>query len=91
MAGFVQGVDREQVTLFPARLGEYVAEGNPVRAVTRLSMGLTSMGLASPTFNRLISAGPAIIRGLLKLYIYGNLNRGRRAGALSESASPTSK
>ncbi len=30
MAGFVQGVDREQVTLFPARLDEYVAEDNPV-------------------------------------------------------------
>jgi hypothetical protein len=27
MAGFVQGVDREQVTLFPARLDEY-----PMRA-----------------------------------------------------------
>jgi Transposase DDE domain len=33
MAGFVQGIDREQVTLFPARLDEYVAEDNPVRAV----------------------------------------------------------
>ena len=33
MAGFVQGVDREQVTLFPARLDEYMAEDNPVRAV----------------------------------------------------------
>ena len=29
MAGFVQGIDREQVTLFPARLAEYVAEENP--------------------------------------------------------------
>jgi hypothetical protein len=63
MAGFVQGVDREQVTLFPTRLDGYVAEDNPVRAVERLSTGLTSMGLASSTFNRLISAGPAIIRG----------------------------
>jgi hypothetical protein len=33
MAGFVQGVDREQVTLFPVRLDAYVAEDNPVRAV----------------------------------------------------------
>ena len=29
MAGFMQGVDREQVTLFPARLDEYAAEDNP--------------------------------------------------------------
>jgi transposase len=63
MAGFVQGVDREQVALFPARLDEYVAEDNPVRAVDDLSTGSISMGLASSTFNRLISAGPAIIRG----------------------------
>ena len=28
MAGFVQGVDREQVTLFPARLDEYGKRGH---------------------------------------------------------------
>jgi hypothetical protein len=39
MAGFVQGVDREQVTMFPARLDEYVAEDNPVRAVDGLDLG----------------------------------------------------
>jgi hypothetical protein len=33
MAGFVQGIDRDQVTLLPARLDEYVAEDNPVPAV----------------------------------------------------------
>ena len=31
MAGFVQGVDRGQSTLFPALLDDYVAEDNPVR------------------------------------------------------------
>ena len=33
MAGFVAGTDREQMTLFPARLDDYVSEDNPVRAV----------------------------------------------------------
>ena len=33
MAGFVEGIGREQSTLFPARLDDYVAEDNPVRAV----------------------------------------------------------
>ena len=33
MAGFVEGVDRGQSTLFPALLDDYVAEDNPVRAV----------------------------------------------------------
>jgi len=63
MAGFVQGVDREQVALFPARLEEYVAEDNPVRAVDAFVDGLDLDGLGFITFNRLISAGPAIIRG----------------------------
>ena len=33
MAGFVEGVVRGQVSLFPADLDDYVAEDNPVRAV----------------------------------------------------------
>ena len=33
MAGFVEGIDRSQSTLFPALLDDYVAEDNPVRAV----------------------------------------------------------
>ena len=33
MAGFVEGVNRQQITLFPARFDEYVGEDNPVRAV----------------------------------------------------------
>ena len=46
MAGFVVlGVDREQVTLFPARLDEYVAEDNPVRAVDAFVDGLDLDGL----------------------------------------------
>ena len=45
MVGFVQGVNREQVTLFPARLEEYVAEDNPVRAVVAFVDGLDLDGL----------------------------------------------
>jgi hypothetical protein len=45
MAGFVQGVDRERVTLFPARLDEYVAEDNPVRAVDVFVDGLEHVPL----------------------------------------------
>ena len=33
MAGFVEGIDRSQSTLFPAVLDDYVAEDNLVRAV----------------------------------------------------------
>ena len=40
MAGFVEGVDRGQSTLFPAMLDDYVAEDNPVRAVDVFVDGL---------------------------------------------------
>jgi hypothetical protein len=63
MAGFVQGVDREQVTLFPARLDEYVAEDNPVRAVDAWAWfhpGSTA-GLFSNSYAFLrLSARPAV-------------------------------
>ena len=35
MSGFIEGEDRNQATLFPERLDDYVAEDNPVRAVRR--------------------------------------------------------
>ncbi|HUS96022.1 MAG TPA: IS5/IS1182 family transposase, partial [Hyphomicrobiaceae bacterium] len=48
MAGFVQGVSREQSTLFPAQLDDYVSEDNPVRAVDVFvdSLDLDKLGFA---------------------------------------------
>lgn len=40
MAGFVEGIERGQSTMFPARLDDYVAEDNPVRAVDAFVDGL---------------------------------------------------
>ena len=33
MTGFVSGTDRNQGTMFPAQLEDYVAEDNPVRVI----------------------------------------------------------
>ena len=33
MTGFVSGADRNQGTMFPAQLEDYVAEDNPVRVI----------------------------------------------------------
>ena len=76
MAGFVAGTDREQMTLFPARLDDYVSEDNPVRAVDVFvdTLDLDKLGfirvqpldLGRPGYNP---------RMILKLYIYGYLNR----------------
>ena len=40
MAGFVEGLGRGQVSLFPAQLDDYVADDNPVRAVDAFVDGL---------------------------------------------------
>ena len=33
MSGFIEGEDRNQSTLFPERLDDYIAEDNPVRVI----------------------------------------------------------
>src|SRR5262249_52442736 len=71
-----QGVDRDQVTLLPARLDEYVAEDNPVRAVDAFVDGLDLEGLGFIHVQPLDIGRPGYHpRMLLKLCIYGYLNR----------------
>jgi transposase len=76
MAGFVEGVDRGQSTLFPALLDDYVAEDNPVRAVDVFVDGLDLGKLGFVGVHPLDMGRPAYHPGMmLKLYIYGYLNR----------------
>src|SRR5229473_23436 len=76
MAGFVEGVDRGQSTLFPAELDDYVAEDNLVRAVDAfvdgLDLGKLGFGRVAPLEIGRPCYRPAT---LLKIYIYGYLNR----------------
>ena len=76
MAGFVEGVDRGQSTLFPALLDDYVAEDNPVRAVDVFVGGLDLDKLGFVGVQPLDTGRPGYHPGMmLKLYIYGYLNR----------------
>jgi transposase len=76
MAGFVAGVDRGQNTLFPALLEDYVAEDNPVRAVDVFVDGLDLDKLGFVGVHPLDTGRPGYHPGMmLKLYIYGYLNR----------------
>jgi len=45
MAGFVEGIDRGQSTLFPAVLDEYIGDDNPVRAIDVFVDGLNLAAL----------------------------------------------
>jgi transposase len=76
MTSFVSGADRNQGTLFPERLEDYVAEDNPVRVidffVDQLDLGQLGFGRVHPKLTGRPAYHPAV---MLKLYIYGYLNR----------------
>lgn len=76
MKRFIEGEDRSQSTLFPERLDDYIGEDNPVRIVDVFvdELDLVRLGFegASPEATGRPSYHPAT---LLKLYIYGYLNR----------------
>jgi transposase len=83
MAGFVEGVDRGQSTLFPALLDDYVADDNPVRAVDVFVSGLDLYKLGFVGVQPIDRGRPSYHPGMmLKLYIYGYLNRVRSSRRL---------
>jgi len=72
---FIEGQDRHQVTLLPECLDDFVAEDNPVRVVDAFvgELDLASLGFdAVPAATGRPSYHPAV---MLKIYIYGYLNR----------------
>jgi transposase len=76
MKRFIEGEARSQSLLFPERLDDYVAEGNPVRAIEvfaeSLDLGKLGFEGVEPEATGRPAYHPAV---LLKIYIYGYLNR----------------
>jgi len=76
MKRFIEGEDRNQSTLFPECLDDYIAEDNPVRVVDvfvdGLDLGPLGFGRIEPKVTGRPAYHPSI---LLKLYIYAYLNR----------------
>ena len=76
MSRFVEGQDRSQVTLIPECLDDFVAEDNPVRVVDAFvqELDLSALGFKGtmPASTGRPAYDPAV---LLKIYIYGYLNR----------------
>ena len=87
MTRFIEGADREQSTLLPESLDDWVDESNPVRAVDVFVEGLnlTKLGFegAIPEATGRPSYHPS---ALLKLYIYGYLNRVQSSRRLEREA-----
>jgi transposase len=76
MKRFIEGDDRLQVTLLPECLDDYVGEDNPVRVVDVFidELDLNKLGFegTDPLITGRPSYHPSV---LLKIYIYGYLNR----------------
>ena len=88
MSGYIKGVDRDQVTLFPERLEDWVGENHPVRVV---DVFVDALDLSAVGFDRVAPAHtgrpgyhPSV---LLKLFIYGYLNRIASSRRLEREAS----
>src|ERR1700694_1060753 len=87
MKRFVEGMDRGQSTLFPECLEDWIDEDNPVRAI---DVFVDVLELAVLGFNGVYSEitgrpsyHPSV---LLKLYIYGYLNRVQSSRRLEREA-----
>ncbi len=87
MKRFIEGVDRSQSTLFPERLEDWIGDDNPVRVidvfVDELDLGGLGFGRVAPLSTGRPSYHPS---ALLKLYIYGYLNRVQSSRRLEREA-----
>jgi transposase len=87
MKRFVEGTDRGQSTLFPECLEDWVDENNPVRVIDVFveELNLEEMGFdgVAPEDTGRPSYHPSL---LLKLYIYGYLNRVQSSRRLEREA-----
>jgi len=87
MRRFVEGMDRGQSTLFPESLEDWICEDNPVRVidvfVDELDLAELGFGGVDPEVTGRPSYHPSV---LLKLYIYGYLNRVQSSRRLEREA-----
>ena len=87
MKRFIEGDDRAQVTLLPECLDDYVDPENPVRVIEVFVDGLDLGGLGFVGVDPAATGRPAYHPAvLLKIYIYGYLNRIQSSRRLEREA-----
>ena len=87
MQGFVQGADRQQTTLLPECLDDWVDESNSIRAVDVFVDALELRDLGFDGVDPAATGRPAYHPSpMLKLYIYGYLNRIQSSRRLEREA-----
>jgi transposase len=87
MKRFIECADRGQSTLFPERLEDWIGEDNPARVVDvfvdELDLGGLGFGRVEPRATGRPAYHPSV---LLKLYVYGYLNRVQSSRRLEREA-----
>src|SRR5436189_4077147 len=87
MKRFVEGIDRGQSTLFPECVEDWISEDNPVRVIDVFvdALDLAEIGFegVDPAATGRPAYHPSV---LLKLYIYGYLNRVQSSRRLEREA-----
>jgi transposase len=87
MGRFVEGEDRHQSTLLPACLDDYIAEDNPIRVVDAFIEALDLCALGFERVQPAATGRPAYHPAtLLKIYLYGYLNRVQSSRRLEREA-----
>lgn len=86
MSRFIEGEDRYQATLFPERLDDYIAEDSAVRVIDVFIDELDISGLGFQAEPKSTGRPGFDPRTLLKLYVYGYLNRVQSSRRLEREA-----
>jgi len=85
--GYIEGQNRNQITLFPETIDDYIGQDSSVRVIDeyieRLDIKKLGFKRAKPAVTGRPPYNP---RDLLKLYIYGYLNRVRSSRRLEQEA-----
>lgn len=76
--GYIEGADRDQIILFPESIDDYISEGSPVRVIDEYveQLSLEELGFKKAVC-ALTGRPPYNPKDILKLYLYGYLNRVR--------------
>jgi transposase len=86
MSGFIEGENRHQATLFPERLDDYIAEDSAVRVIDVFIDDLDISGLGFKTEPSDTGRPGYHPTTLLKIYVYGYMNRVQSSRRLEREA-----
>jgi len=86
--GYIEGENRNQIILFPESIDDYVSDNNSVRIIDEYieQLDLKRLGFQRAT-NPSLGRPPYRPKDMLKLYLYGYLNRVRSSRRLEQEAS----